>query len=121
MKVSLTKTPGNGEYRGQLAISCCQVRHPVSGLGCIQLSCWLSGSHGDPLITQAVAETKGWSLKTVCGNPIAEDNPTQISDHGEAKLVPVWSPHPNITVSSVWKGLCRLLKEMWTPIQPRNL
>ena len=115
------KSPNNEEDGCLTGHLLSPTRLPVKGLGCIQLSCWLSGSHGDPLITQAVAETKGWSLKTVCGNPIAEDNPTQISDHGEAKLVPVWSPHPNITVSSVWKGLCRLLKEMWTPIQPRNL
>ena len=43
MEVILMRSPNNGGMESQLAISCYQMRLPVAGLGCIQLSCWTGG------------------------------------------------------------------------------
>lgn len=53
-----------GDKESELAIYCIQARLPVVGLGCIQVSCWLSRSHGDPQTTQADDRTKGHSWQT---------------------------------------------------------
>lgn len=47
-----------------LAIFCSQVSLPVDGMGCIQLSCWLSGSRRNPQTAQADAKAQGCFLVT---------------------------------------------------------
>lgn len=61
----------------QLAVSCSQVSYLVVGLESIQLSCWLRRSHGNSQIIQAVAKTKGCSLKIYSGVPMLWTMPTQ--------------------------------------------
>ena len=59
------------------------------------------GSHGNPQITQAGTKTTGCSAQTESGTLLLNTTPTQLIEHEEVKLVPVWSPHPYFLISLV--------------------
>lgn len=106
------RTPSNGGYGIILAISCSQERLPVTGLGCNQLSSWLSkGSHENLQITQVVAKTKSCFWQTDSRVPLPMTIFTQFTEHEEVELVPTWSFHATFYSSWWGKVLCRLLKE----------
>lgn len=62
----------------ELAISCSQARLQVAGLGCIYLSCWSRGSHGDPQTSKADARTEGCSIQTDNKAPLLRSISTQL-------------------------------------------
>lgn len=74
------------------------------GLGCIQLSCWSRWSRGNPQTSQAVAKPTGFSPQTASLAPLVRATPSQLTDYGEFKLVPILSLQFHILVSSLWKG-----------------
>lgn len=59
--------------------------------GCIQLDCWLRGSHRNTQVTQAVAMEKGCVLQTDRPAELPRIIPTQLIKHGEGKLMTTWT------------------------------
>lgn len=71
----------------QLAISYSQMRLSVEGWSYSQLTCWPRDSQ----TTQAVAKTNVCFPQTDCGNPIAKNNSTQLTEHWGIDLVITWT------------------------------
>lgn len=68
------------------------------------LNCWLRDSHGNFQITLVVAKTKSCSPLTDIGAVLSRTISTQLIEHREVALVPIWSLQLYVLVSLVHEG-----------------
>lgn len=110
MVVTPGKIPSNGVYRVSVAICYRQAKLPLAGLGCIQLSCWPRGPHGNSQNTQVMAETEGCSTQMDSRVRMPRVTPTQFIEHREDKPVPARSPLSYLLVSLIQEGTLQAMK-----------
>ena len=74
-------------------LSCHQFKIPVPGLGFIQLSSWLRGSHGSLQTTEAIAKKIGCFSQTDIKDSLLKMTLTELIDLGKDEMVLIWNLH----------------------------
>lgn len=111
LKVILMRTSSNGEYKASTGhlLQPGEASSGGTGLHSIELL-----ANGNSRTAQPVLKTKFCSLQTEHMNTSLRTTHTEITEHGEVKLMPTW----NTLLCSCHLGIGG---ETWTPIQLQNL